>query len=771
MKPDCPNCPIGCSDKVLVGGEGPRDAPLVIISDYLGNAEIREKRPMMGQAGHLLGRALKRHKISRERHCYITNALACKPGRKLKPAEWKQAIACCYPRLERELDLLENPKCIVLAGGKALQAITGKAIVKDWMGALLDSSWGPVLPIFNPAACLRKPALIPIFKTLMGRAWGICNGLKPDDFGEFFVEPGPKMLRALKQLLDDGKPLGVDVETAGVEPLEDDLLCIGIANEDIAVSVPYPLPDRGHERLTRKVLSSPLEKVMQNGQHDVLSLEAHDIEVSAFTFDTMLAHATYASQLPHDLGFITATELFLPRWKTEYRVTSDLKGSEAFASRPIRELQTYNCGDAQGTVRLKKRQDAKINVTHRGRELFNEYMELNEIAMKMRKRGVKVSRARLLKQRKELTKRIRRAYAQVKDVVGDKYKIGKSGQHKDLKTLFFQDLGITPIRYSPETGAPRLDKLTLQDIIAQQNGVASHLAKCLLDFRKDVKLRSTYIDGLHYDKKRVVHITWKPQGTITGRWSSARPNGQNIPASMREMFVARRGKVIISADYSQLELRIIAYLSQDPLLLEWLENGEDVHARNVKILFDIDLDTIADKDKHKKIRNLGKRLCYGFNYLGQPEEVWRQCVVDYPDLQLRVVRKAYRSYFQEHRSIKEFQDSVLRQARTDLFVEETLSGRREVFHDGIIDPNKAINFAIQGGAGTIMNKGIKKVDAALDWDSGESILFQVHDQIDIEVAERDLDRGISILRECMGSKEYPVDVSYGKDWKNLEDVK
>lgn len=773
---DCENCPLNGRTKVY-GTSSVGHPRLVLVGEGPGVNEEIEGVPFVGASGRLLFGILRGLGIARE-DCVTTNACLCrpKPGDKLSPKEWAQALKCCHPRLEAELEGFEEVPKVAL-GAKALKALTGKGKITPWVGAPLDSPYGVVMPVPHPAFCLRKPSYMPLLERWLTRTLYLDRFHRIDQVADLFVEVGPQMDRALELLLGralEGQPIGVDVETAGVDPMHDYLLCVGVASERTAVSVPWPCPDPYIEHKLRKILVAG-KLVFHNGQHDVLSLEAagfvfdHD-----YYFDTLLAHATVASQLPHDLGLVCAAELFHERWKSEFRVESDLKGAEQFTSRPAHELRTYNAKDALMTSWLVAPLQRALDAMYNGWELFYEFMDLNQIAIRMRRIGVQVDPSKFDHHRQTLTARVEASRARFEQLAPN-VNLGKAGMSIALKNLFFKRYKMRPKRYSLETGEPSLDALTLESFIREGGPICGETARVVLDIRKYYKLLSVYIEGLPLDENHVVHPTWKIYGTVTGRWSSQDPNAQNIPKVMRDLYVPRVGLHMVKADYSQLEYRIIAYKYGITKFIRWYEQGIDAHAQNAALLFGEEWDR-AGPEERKELRKIAKGATYCYFYGGDAETAWAQAVVKNPKARLPLYRQMYRKLDKLYPEVKQKQEELLRKAADEGYVEETMSGRREYFHDGRIDANKVLNFPIQAMAGTIMNRAIIGLDEELEWGK-EAILFQVHDELVIEGPDKK--RLVALLKKHMEAPVevagqevvFPVDVESGPNWYEMEEVK
>ena len=792
----CDECPL--KDSHPVGPQSNSNASLIILAESPGKSEEIEGLPLIGASGYLLNRTLASLHIKRS-ECHVTNALLCRPapGTYVKSAGTtailNKALECCAPRLERELAGVKATHLLAM-GDWAVRAVTDKQSAWTWRGTPIRGKYGHVvMPTMHPARVLREQALDPIFRTDVSRATGVPAWVWP----KMVIDVGPDMERALRAILDAKKPIGVDVETRGIDPMHDLLMCIGVGNGEIAVSVPWEDYDAGPfgpsqgapesiKALVREILASDIPKTMQNGQHDALSFKSKGIVCNNFDFDTLFAHAVVASQLDHNLEFLASCFWPMPKWKTEFHADTDAKGLDVFAKRDPRELRLYNAKDSHMTALLRVALAQRIERTHNGTALFREYMKLGDLAMRMRERGILVDMAALTTHRESLSKALEKETAKFYEVMPTNhvlrgkelksrtkvyigpYRLGKNGQHEDLKRLFFGKLGIKPTVYT-EGGEPSLDDDTLQRIIVE--GGHANLARPLSAYRGYGKLLSTYVDGLPIGPDGLVHCTWKVYGTVTGRWSSQDPNTQNIPPKMRNMLIARPGNYLVAADYSQLELRILAALSGDSLLLKWYEEGRNVHLQNARSAFG--REDITKEDKEYK---LAKVLVYLINYGGGADKLYKTLLPKFPGLTYGLVLSIIRAWFRDHPAVKVWQDEQVRFARENGYIEDTLSGRREYFHLGQVEPSKCVNFPIQTAAGSIMNKAAIALDKTLDW-SKEGLILQVHDELvcegpDVLSLSNKLRSAMETEVEIAGRRvKFPVEIEYGKDWLNQESAK
>ena len=265
----------------------------------------------------------------------------------------------------------------------------------------------------------------------------------------------------------------------------------------------------------------------------------------------------------------------------------------------------------------------------------------------------------------------------------------------------------------------------------------------------------------------IVRTQWRAGLKVTGRWGSADPNLQNVPKKMRGIFKARKDKYFVEADYSQLELRILALLAQDRPLLAAYAKGLDVHMLNAMDLF-------QKKDPSPNERKLAKVFVYGVNYGANPKTLHRQMAPGFPGLTEEVIEHLKDRWEEVHPDIVSWQARQLESAKQHKYVECPLSGRRFYFYLNMVEPTKCYNFVIQGTAADIMNESILEVAYKVPLYDAE-ILVQLHDAILLEgknvpgladLLEKKMSKTISLNGNSM---DFPVDVSYGKNWGEMKE--
>jgi uracil-DNA glycosylase family 4 len=813
---DCKSCPLFKRPAIVPPLR--RDSRLILVGEAPGEIEEEQGDFFVGPTGRFMQRVIERHKLPWEK-VHRNNALLCKADRKLSEPEWKKALACCKPRLIRDLKRIRC-RVILTVGKKSMQVVTGRQHLFDWAGAPMcgerpkkvkgelvggELHGFKVISTAHPAFALRKGkrAFLPVIAIHAQRAVMLARGkLKKWKWPTIIIEPGKAMLDALAQMAKEKRRLAIDVETFGEDP-KATLLALGLGHKDLAVSMPWNEYTAGKHgdvgeiatqelgveiaQLARKILADPaIPKTMQNGQHDILTLRAHDIAIEGYSFDTLPAHAVVAPQLPHKLGFIAGIETHAPAWKAEYHAGSDLKGAAKFARQKPSNLRSYNGRDVVMTDVLTDIAEARLEQTHKGRFFFDRYMNLCRIAITMREDGIAVSDDKRLLHREALRSRLYNARGDLRKLVeGLKMRDFNPNSNAQLAVLFFNRLRVRPTRWSKETGQPSLDEEALTLLLTDPRPLVGAISRGLLRYRRWSTLLGKYVEKLPIDrdgKVPIVHPNWKPTGALTERWSCDKPNLHNIPKpvetrlkdgtkkvlypGLRDMYIPLPGNFMVKADYSQLELRIIALLAKDELLLRYYREKKDVHTMNAIALFG---GGAEDFEPSKQERTRIKNFVYNANYGGGEETIWRLLAIDIPDLLLKDVRHMMQWWFGEHPWIVRHQKRLLKTAFKTDYAEGPFTGRRRHFY-GQVEPTELYNFEVQETAAFIKNNALFKLRDAIDRKRGERILIDCHDEIVCEGP--DPERLTGIMRECMETKLdyegaemlFTVDISTGPSW-------
>lgn len=815
MGADCDNCPL--KDRPAIGTEYPKGHPrLALYGEGPGRLEERIGRPLVGQSGIFVNKTLEQRARIPRSHAQVGNVLACRPApeERLSEKQWRKAVDSCRPRVEQELAQLPDNTLVLALGGKALQSFSGRKKITPWRGYPVAASklhieamrpspsrerWVAnnstmveqvarllIFPTYHPAHILRSPALLPIWKTDWDRALQLAKTGVTWRWPTFHIHESDEMLAALKRLHKTFS-VGVDVETAGTDPKTAPLLCIGVADGQDVVSVPWPVQDPEiKDELIKLLAADKPKKVLQNGNYDVFSLEANGLALGGFDFDTLVAHHVVGAQLPHDLGFIAAGEFPAPRWKSEFRVTDDRKGAGAFARATAEELRTYNSQDAFMTALLRAPLSVRIEDTFNGPQLFEEGMALNALSKKMSEVGIKIDQEVRAAHSQRLKKEIEDARYRwdalsggisldFEDEAGAD--VINPASPKQLGELFFGRFGCEPRFFSKDTGAPSVNVNFLEEVVADSDEPveARRAAQALLDWRKKVKLKSTYV--AYYNKKEKeslidehnrLHPNWK-QLTITWRWNSSRPNMQNVPPEMRDQYVEDEGMWLVAADYGQLEARIQALLAGETQLIERFNNDKsfDYHGFFTQQLLGVEEYTDAQRRRIKTFN-------FGDNYGAGAKTLQQQLATRGIFLELHQIEWLQEQKLKMFPGIAAMRESDLYDARVRGYVQIPWGGPRFYFYLGRVKPTQVYNLPIQGGAARLMNPAILAVANELRWDKGEAIVAQIHDELIL--TGPDPDRLSKLLKKHMeqtvrhGKHEmwFPVDINVGQRWSDLK---
>ncbi len=523
-------------------------------------------------------------------------------------------------------------------------------------------------------------------------------------------------------------------------------------------------------RLQPLLASGRARLVGQHIKYDMNVLANHGIALTDVAFDTMLeSYVLDAAAGRHDMDSLA--ERHLGHRTIRYEEIAG-KGAKQlrFDQIPVAQAGPYAAEDADITLRLHQTLWPKLEAEPKLATVLREIeLPLVPVLSRMERTGVRVDRDMLARQSQELAERLHALEQQAYAIAGRPFNMGSP---KQIGQIFFEELGLPVIRKTPK-GAPSTSEEVLQELAAQ----GFELPQVILEHRGLAKLKSTYTDKLPEmidPRTGRVHTSYHQAVTATGRLSSSDPNLQNIPVRteegrrIRQAFVPEPGWVMLAADYSQIELRIMAHLSGDEGLLRAFAEGRDIHrATAAEVFGDGDPDKVSDAQRRSaKAINFG--LIYGMSAFG----LARQLGIERGEAQQYIDR-----YFERYLGVRDFMERIREQAREQGYV-ETLFGRR-LYLPEIKSRNgarraaaerTAINAPMQGTATDIIKRAMIAVD---DWIERERpalrLLMQVHDELVFEVAPEALASARERIREAMsGAAELAVplvvDIGSGENW-------
>jgi len=519
----------------------------------------------------------------------------------------------------------------------------------------------------------------------------------------------------------------------------------------------------------RHLLEDPTKpKLGHHLKYDRNVLLNHDIELNGIEFDTMLeSYVLNSVASRHDLNTLVLKHL--GRKTIHYE---DVAGKGAkqigFNEVAIEKATPYAAEDAEACLCLHRVLISRLGESSSLLAVFHEVeMPLVPVLSRIERRGVLVDAAMLAAQSDEIKQRLNELEARAHDCAGEVFNIGSP---KQIQTILFEKLGL-PVKAKTPTGQPSTAEAVLAELADDYP-----LPKLILEYRGLSKLKSTYTDKLPLEISPVtgrIHTSYHQAVAATGRLSSSDPNLQNIPIRtaegrrIRRAFIAPPGRVLIAADYSQIELRIMAHLSQDSRLLEAFRTGRDVHRATAAEILGIAPDVISNEQRRAaKAVNFG--LIYGMSAFG----LARQLGID------RSAAQAYiELYFARYPGVKAFMAETKERARANGFV-ETEFGRRLYVPE--IDARNAqrrqyaertaINAPLQGTAADIIKRAMIAVDTWIERDKvPATLIMQVHDELVFEVDEDVVDTTIERVCELMVgaanlSVPLVVEVGRGANW-------
>ena len=588
-----------------------------------------------------------------------------------------------------------------------------------------------------------------------------------------------KALKTWAEKLNKCSAFAIDTETSSLDTMTADLLGISLSCEEgegcyIPIQHSYEgMPEQLSLNTIVKTLGEAISNnqtklVGQNLKFDLPILNRHGIKVTEFLGDTMLmSYVLNSTGTRHGLDRMAVHYLQYQPMKYE-EVAGSASKQINFAQVEIPAATFYAAEDADITFRLFNLLDKKLQKEPKLINLLKtlEYPMLKSL-LRVETNGAKINTNMLAEYSKELGLKIDKLSKTAFKMAGEEFNMDSP---KQLVEILYNKLELPVLKKTPK-GQPSTNEDTLQRLAEEYE-----LPKVIIQYRGLAKLKSTYTDSLiniqHPDTKRI-HTSYQQAVTSTGRLSSTEPNLQNIPIKtaegrkIREAFVAEKGNVLISADYSQIELRIMAHLSGDKNLTHAFNNNIDVHSATASEIFDVPLEEVTtDHRRSAKAINFG--LIYGMSAFG----LTRQLGIPRHEAQAYLD-----TYFERYTGVREYMDSTKELAKKNLYV-ETILGRK--LHVTEINASNglrrqaaeraAINAPLQGSAADIIKKAMIDVDEWIGEDNPNiKMIMQVHDELIFEVkkdfAEEALTNVISLMERAV-KLDIPliVDANQGANW-------
>jgi DNA polymerase I len=674
---------------------------------------------------------------------------------------------------------------------------------------LAESRWGDfdrevVMDLLRELGFRTLVGRIPSGSNSSGQQLGLFGELEDEDrpiSGDYRCIDTPEALKELVARLRNVERFALDTETTSTDAMRADLVGISLAVEPgvgyylpvghdpmLAIRSPASSSTPGEQldlALVQEMLGPVLAdegigKVMHNGKFDMVILARHGMPVRGPLYDTMVAAWLLS---PSGRG-ISLKEQAWQHLGVEMTGIDALIGSGrnqiTMAQVPIVKVRDYAAADADMTLRLLDVLQRDLVERDQWGLVTEMEMPLIPVLVAMEMHGMVIDVSYLDTMSEVINDRLDELTAEIYRLAGHEFNIASTQQ---LGQVLFEELGL-PIMRRTKTGYS-----TAQDVLealAQGHGAEYAIIGLILEYRQYEKLRGTYVDalrGLIHPETGRVHTSFNQTATTTGRLSSSDPNLQNIPVrtelgrQVRRAFIAPEGHLLLGCDYSQVELRLLAHVSQDPEMLAAFRRDEDVHSTTAAAIYGVALEDVTGEQ-----RSLAKSINFGLMYGMSSFGLAARTNLDIPQADAFI-----QTYFRRFQRVKAYLDETIHQAKEKGYV-ETIMGRRRYFPELTMPGGNpqirraaeraAVNMPIQGSAADI----IKLASIALHRRLKErglraALVLQVHDELVLEVPEEELDETRDLVVETMSnagtshialSIPLKVDVSVGQNWMEMK---
>lgn len=596
--------------------------------------------------------------------------------------------------------------------------------------------------------------------------------LKDMVYSYHLIDNEEEMVKLKEKLL--GKNFcSFDTETSSVDPIDAELVGMSFSIEEgeayyVPISADFDKA-KSQVEIFREILENEnILKIGQNIKYDIIVLKKYGIEVKGKLFDTMIAHYLINPELRHNMDYMAETYL---NYKTIH--IDELIGSRGKNQLNMRDLFpkdicNYACEDADVTLKLKnilKKEIEKNSISHL---LYDIEFPLVYVLADMEYTGVRLDTKALKESSENLTKEMLNIEAEIFELAGVEFNVNST---KQVGEILFDKLKVIEKPKKTKTG----QYTTSEEVLESLRDTHPIIGK-ILEYRSLKKLLSTYIDALPLlinKRDDKIHTSYNQTVTATGRLSSSNPNLQNIPIreghgkDIRKAFIADPGCTFYSADYSQIELRIMAHLSQDPNMIDAFNSGEDIHAATAAKIYKIAIkDVTSDMRRKAKTANFG--IIYGISVFGLAERL---------SIPRGEAKELIDGYFETYPKVKEYMDNIINTAKEKGYV-ETILGRKRYLPDinsrnatvrGYAERN-AINAPIQGSAADIIKIAMNTIFERFRNENIRSkMILQVHDELNFNTFNDELSHVEQIVIEEM-EKAYKLivpikaDSGTGNNW-------
>ncbi len=586
------------------------------------------------------------------------------------------------------------------------------------------------------------------------------------------IDSQEKMENLVQKLLAQNF-FSLDTETTGVDPITAELVGMSFSfAENQAFYVPVPANREEALKIVnifKPALENPLSlKIGQNIKYDLNVLAHYGVTLRGKMFDTMIAHYVLQPELRHGMDYLAEVYLHYETIKIEELIGPKGKKQGNMRDLPPADVYKYACEDADVTLKLKHVLEKEL-VENGVEKLFEEIeMPLMPVLAYMERNGVRIDPEALKETSRHFTARMNQIEQEVYQLAGMEFNIASP---KQVGEVLFDRLKIVEKAKKTKTG----QYVTSEEVLESLKGKHEIVEK-ILEHRGLKKLLGTYIDALPQlinPATGRIHTSFNQTVTATGRLSSSNPNLQNIPIrnedgkEIRKAFIPDEGCEFFSADYSQIELRIMAHLSGDPHMIEAFQKGQDIHAATAAKIYKVKLEDVTREQRSKaKTANFG--IIYGISVFGLAERL---------NVDRKEAKELIDGYFENYPKVKAYMDESIRQAREKGYI-ETIFKRKRYLPDinsknavvrGYAERN-AINAPIQGSAADIIKVAMIRIYRRfLEEGIRSKMILQVHDELNFSVLPEEKEKVQQIViseMEAAYKMKAPLraDYGWGQNW-------
>lgn len=564
-----------------------------------------------------------------------------------------------------------------------------------------------------------------------------------------------------------------DTETTGTDPIAAELVGMSFAiTEGDAYYVPVPADKDEAQKVVeefREVLTNETAlKIGQNIKYDYLILQNYGVELGGPMFDTMIAHYLLQPELSHGMDYLAEVYLKYDTIKIESLIGPRGRGQKSMRDLAPKDICDYACEDADVTLRLKHILEKELAEAGAEHLFYNIEMPLVRVLAYMERNGARISTDTLQETSRHFTERLAQIEQEIYELAGFTFNIASP---KQVGEVLFERLKVVEKAKKTKSGQYSTSEEVLEGLRTKHP-----IVEKILEHRGLKKLLSTYVDALPAlinPATGKIHTSFNQTVTATGRLSSSNPNLQNIPIrnedgkEIRRAFIPEPGCEFFSADYSQIELRIMAHLSGDENLIEAFRSGEDIHAATAAKIYHVPLAEVTREQRSRaKTANFG--IIYGISVFGLAERM---------NVSRAEAKELIENYFATYSGVKRYMDESIEVARGKGYIETILHRKRYLpdinSHNSVVRgyaERNAINAPIQGSAADIIKMAMIEIYRRFREEGLRStMMLQVHDELNFSVYPDEKERVLRIVIESMESAykmQVPLraDFGWGSNW-------